>query len=191
MSTPPATTAHPDWDTLVEYWLGDTDAAAAEAIDEHLMQCDACGAAFDEVVSLSRGVRDAFARGAVPSMLTATFVERVRAAGRQVREYRVAHNGSVMCSVAPSDELLVSRLAAPLHGVTRLDAVFTRSYEAGQEERLQDVPFDAVADEVLFAPKLAEVKRAPTHDMVVRLVAVDAAGEREVGRYTFHHQATR
>jgi hypothetical protein len=183
--------AHPDWDTLVEYWLGDTDAAAAEAIDEHLMHCDACGAAFDEVVSLSHGVKDTFARGAVPSMLTAAFVERLKAAGRRVREYRVPLNGSVTCSVAPDDDLLVSRLAAPLHGVTRLDAVFALSFAPGREERLQDIPFDAAAGEVVFAPKLSEVLQHPTHDFVVRLVAVDAAGERELGHYTFHHRAAR
>ena len=155
------------------------------------MHCDACGAAFDEVVSLSRGVRDAFAHGAVPSMLTAAFVERLKAAGRRVREYRVPHNGSVLCSVAPDDDLLVSRLAAPLHGVTRLDAVFALSFTPGHEERLEDVPFDAVAGEVVFAPKLAEVLQLPTHDFMVRLIAVDEAGERPVGHYTFHHQAAR
>jgi hypothetical protein len=34
------------------------------------------------------------------------------------------------------------------------------------------------------------VRRYPTHQMVVRLLAVDAAGERELGRYTFNHQAS-
>lgn len=191
MSSTTPTIAHPDWDTLVDYWLGDTDAAATEAIDEHLMHCDACGPAFDEVVSLSRGVRDAFAHGAVTSMLTAAFVERLRAAGRRVREYRVPLNGSVFCSVTPEDDVLVSRLSAPLQGVTRLDAVFTLSLTPGHEERRQDVPFDAAAGEVLFMPKLGELRKHPTHDLVVRLLAVDAAGERELGHYTFHHQAAR
>jgi hypothetical protein len=183
------TSAHPEWDTLVDYWLGDTDAAATEAIDEHLMHCDACGTTFDEVVSLSRGVNDAFARGALLTMLSAPFVERLKAAGRRVREYRVPLNGTVTCSVAPDDDLLVSRLAAPLRGVARLDAVFMVSLTPGHEERLHDIPFDAANGEVLFAPRLAEVRRQPTHELVVRLLVVDAAGERELGRYTFHHQA--
>jgi hypothetical protein len=192
MSNPTTTTiAHPDWDTLVDYWLGDTDAVVTEAIDEHLMHCDACGTAFDEVVALSRGVRDTFAHGAVPSMLTAAFVDRLKAAGRRVREYRVPHNGSVLCSVAPDDDLLVSWLAAPLRDVTRLDAVFAVSLMPGHEKRLEDVPFDAAGGEVVFAPKLAEVLQHPTHDFTVRLIAVDETGERQVGHYTFHHQAAR
>ena len=152
MSAP--TVAHPEWDALVDYWLGDSDAAATEAIDAHLLQCDACGATFDEVVALSRGVREAFGRGAVPSMLSAPFVERLKAAGRRVREYRVPHNGSVVCSVAPEDDLLVSRLDVPLQGVTRLDAVFELSLAPGQPMRLNDVPFDAARGEVVFTPKL-------------------------------------
>lgn len=181
--------AHPPWRALVDYWLGETDAAAADEIDAHLMQCDTCGAAFDDVVALARGVKDAFHRGAVPSMLTAPFVERLRAAGRRLREYRVPHNGSVTCSVAADDDMLVAHLAAPLQGVVRLDAVFTFSFLPGHEERLRDVPFDPAGTEVLFTPKMTEVRRHPSHDMVVRLLAVDVAGERELGCYTFHHQA--
>ncbi len=182
-------TTHLEPDALLDYWLGGTDDAATETIDAHLLQCDACGAALDGVIALSRGVKEAFRGGAVPSMLSAPFVERLKAAGRRVREYHVPHNGSVVCSVAPEDDLLVSRLAAPLHGVTRLDALFALSFAPGGEKRLSDVPFDAAAGEVLFAPKLTEVRGLPSHEMVVRLLAVDAAGEREVGHYTFHHQA--
>lgn len=182
-------TAHPPWQALVDYWFGDTDAAATDAIDEHLMHCDACGAAFDDVAALARGVKDAFHRGAVPSMLSAPFVERLRAAGRRLREYRVPHNGSVTCSVAPDDDMLVAHLAAPLHGVTRLDAVFTFSFRPGQEERLSDIPFDPAGTEVLFTPKMNDVRQHPAHEMVVRLLAIDDAGERELGRYTFHHRA--
>jgi anti-sigma factor RsiW len=181
--------AHPQWQALVDYWLGETDTDTTEAIDAHLMHCDACGAAFDDVLAMARGVKGAFQRGAVPSMLSAPFVERLRAAGRRLREYRVPHNGSVACSVAPDDDFLVAHLAAPLHGVARLDAVFTFSFLPGHEERLSDIPFDPAGTEVLFTPKMAEVRRHPSHDMVVRLLAMDDAGERELGRYTFHHQA--
>jgi hypothetical protein len=31
-------TAHVRWERLVDCWLGDTDAAATAAIDEHLMR---------------------------------------------------------------------------------------------------------------------------------------------------------
>ena len=52
--SPPS--SHLSFETLLDYWLQETDAAATEAIDEHLMQCDACGVAFDELVALAGGV---------------------------------------------------------------------------------------------------------------------------------------
>lgn len=182
--------AHPDGLSLVDYWLGDTDAQTTEAIDAHLLRCDACGAEFDAIVALARGVRDAFAQGRVASVVTPAFVARLRADGLRVREYHVPRGGSVVCSVAPDDDVLVSRIAAPLAGVERLDAVVSRSRGLLGEERLQDLPFDAAAGEVVLANALADVRRLPSHDVVVRLLAVDAGGERELGRYTFHHQAS-
>jgi hypothetical protein len=182
---------HPAWHTLMDYWLGDTDAALTQSIDEHLMHCDACGAAFDQVVALSHGVREAFKRGAVATMLSSPFVDRLRAAGLRLREYRVPHNGSVVCSVAPDDDLLVAHIAAPLHGVARLDALFALSFAPQHEERLRDIPFDATTGEVLFAPQLDQVRQQPTHELRVRLLAVDTGGEREIGHYTFKHQGVR
>jgi len=186
------TTSHLDDAGLLDYWFGDADAETTEAIDAHLMGCDACGERLDGLIALARGVRDAFAHGEVGSMLSAGFVERLKAAGRKVREYRVPHNGSVTCSVARDDDLLVSHLLdVPLAGVTRLDALLTFSFDPARLQRLSDVPFDAGGGALLFAPRLSEVRQLPTHDMVLRLFAVDDSGERELGRYTFHHQATR
>lgn len=180
--------SHPDWQALVDHWFGDAEPAVADTIDAHLMACDACGAEFDTIAALSQGVREAFRQGRVGTVLTAAFVEQLKAGGRHVREYRVPAGGSVTCTVAPQDDLLVSRLDARLSDVRRLDAVFSFSFAPGQEMRLSDVPFDAQASEFLFAPKIAEVRRQPAHDFVVRLLAVDDAGEREIGRYTFHHR---
>ena len=176
-------------DALLDYWLHDgASAAEVDAIDEHLMRCDACGEALDELVALGDGVRAAFRAGAVSAVTTAAFIDRLAAQGVRVREYRLALNGSVNCSVAPDDDLLVSHLEAPLAGVERLDAVAVSSLAPGVEHRLEDVPFDARTGEVLYLPKVADVKTLPAHTLHVRLLAVEAGGTREVGRYAFHHR---
>jgi len=179
---------HPSIDALLDYWLHDSDAAATEAIDEHLMQCEPCGRALDELVALGDGVRAAFRSGAVSAMASDAFLKRVVGRGVQVREYRLPRNGSVNCTVAPEDELLVAHLETPLRGVERLDAVVTLSFEPDVEHRLQDVPFDAQASEVLWLPKFDLVRNAPAHTAEVTLLSVDAGGARELGRYTFRHQ---
>jgi hypothetical protein len=176
-------------DALLAWWLhDDASAADADAVEEHLMQCDACGETLDELVALGDGVRAAFRAGAVSAVTTAAFVDRLAARGLRVREYRPPPNGSVECSVAPDDDLLVSHLAAPLAGVERVDAVAVSSLEPGVEHRLEDVPFDAKTGEVLWLPRIAQVKTLPAHTLNVTLLAVAPGGARELGRYAFHHR---
>jgi anti-sigma factor RsiW len=177
-------------DTLVAYWLGETDADTTLAIDEHLLGCDACGARLDEVIALGDGVRRAFDAGRVRAFVGAAFVERLAARGAKVREYRLRPGDAVACSVAADDDVLVTRLDVPLAGVTRLDAI-VRSSLAAQDERIADIPFDAARGQVLMLPRMAEVRRAPAHTFEVALVAVDGEADRVVARYTFEHAPTR
>jgi len=179
---------HPSIATLLDYWLHDSDAATTDAVDEHLMQCDACGQVLDELVALGDGVRVAFRAGEVATVTSGDFVQRLAAQGLKVREYRLPHNGSVNCTVAPEDELLVSHLEAPLQGVERLDALAQLSIEPEVQHRLHDIPFDPQAGEVLYVPKLTEVRNLPAHTLKVTLLAVESGGTREVGRYIFRHR---
>jgi hypothetical protein len=183
--SPPS--SHLSFETLLDYWLQETDAAATEAIDEHLMQCDACGVAFDELVALAGGVRESFRNGHVPAVVPEGFLARLRQQGVRIREYRLPHNGSVNCSVAPEDEFLVSCLDAPLAGVKRLDAVTRQSHAPDVAHHLRDIPFDARTGLVFFVQKLAEVREQPRHDMTLTLIAQEDDGARELGRYVFHH----
>lgn len=183
-----AATGHLPIDVLLAYWLHETDPATTDRVDEHLMRCDGCGEALDELIALGEGVRAAFRAGAVSAATGGDFVQRLAQRGLRVREYRLAHNGSVDCTVAPDDDLLVSRLQAPLQGVARLDALAELSIEPGVQRRQEDIPFDAQAGEVLIVPKIAEIRQLPAHTMRVTLLAVDAAGTRELGRYTFRHR---
>lgn len=179
---------HVGFDRLVEYWLGETDDAGTRAIDEHLLGCEACGGRLDQVVVLARGVRGAFAAGLVQGFVGPAFVAELARLGVRVREHVVPCNGGVECSVEPGDELVVGRLQAPLAGVDRLDVV-ARVEPGGAERRLLDVPFDAPSGEVVLVPRLAELRGRGAHDLRLRLLAVDArGGEREIGRYTFHHR---
>jgi hypothetical protein len=177
-------------DVLLDYWLGDSDAAATDAVDEHLMQCDACGRALDGLVALGQGIREALRAGTVGGVVGEALVQRLAAQGLQVREYRVPSGGSVHCTVAPDDDLLVSRLALPPlpHGVQRLDLHVESSLAPGVRHELHDIPFDPQAGEVLWVNKVAEVREQGAHTARATLVAVQGAGVQELGRYTFLHQ---
>jgi len=170
---------------LIEYWLGELDEFAEARIDEHLFDCQECGAKLDEIIALAGGVRTAFGQGAIRAFITDAFLKRLVEQKVRLREYRVPRNGCANCSVAPEDEVVVARLEAPLEGVTRLDA---HSYFGdAQPEVFRDIPFDPVSGEVLLMPRLSQLRVAPSHVYRVRLVAVDANGERAVGGYILNH----
>ncbi len=174
--------------TLLDYWLHDTDAAATDAVDEHLMHCDACGRRLDELAALGDAVRSALHNGAVTAVTSGAFVQRLVAQGLKTRVYRLPPNGSVDCTVAPDDDVLVSRLEAPLEGVRRLDMVAELSIEPGVRHRWNDVPFDAASGEVCHVSKLAQIKQLPAHTLTFTLLAVEPGGTRELGRYRFCHR---
>ncbi|HSW27794.1 MAG TPA: hypothetical protein VLJ62_33885 [Burkholderiaceae bacterium] len=179
---------HPSLEVLLDYWLHDSDAATTDAVDAHLMQCDACGTTLDELIALGDGVREALRAGAVSTVVSGQFVRRLAERGLQVREYRLPHNGSVSCTLAPDDDVLVSHINAPLQGVLQLDAVMQLSTEPGVQHRLHDIPFDAQRGEVHYLPNVGQVRRLPAHTMLLTLLAVEPGGTRELGRYTFNHQ---
>ena len=176
-----------DFGSLVQYWLGELDEAAEARIDEHLLGCDHCGARLDELAALAAGVRSVFEGGRVFAFVTGDFVRGLAQRGVRLREYRVARNGSVNCTVAPGDQLLISHLEAPLDGVARVDAT-AESPEGTQVFR--DIPFDARTGLVMFTPGTEAIRSKPAYQFRMRLVAVDGDGERVIGDYTFNHAPT-
>ena len=172
-------------DTLVAYWLGELDERAEASLESHLLACGDCSERLAGIVALADALRRSVDEGAVRMFVTDAFVKDAARRGMRIREYRVPCNGSVHCSVAPEDDLLVSRLEAPLAGVERVDAI--TYIDDVQVEVFRDVPFDAASGEVVAVPKLSQVRMMPSHVRRVRLVAVDKNGERVIGDYTFNH----
>jgi anti-sigma factor RsiW len=175
-------------ETLIAYWLGELPAAAQEPLEEHLFACASCSARLEELAALASGIRAAVREGKVKAMISAPFLDALKRQGLRIREYRVPPGGRVNCTLRADDDAVVSRLQAPLAGVKRIDAL--QRLELGGEvfeTRLEDVPFDPAAGEVLSLPSAAGLRKLPAHTLRVRLVAVDEAGERPLGEYTFAH----
>src|SRR5207253_903185 len=143
---------HADQSRLLAYWLGELDDTEEGALEEHYLGCELCAAELGEIEALASGVRGAFANGRVATVLTPAFVDQLRSGGVRVREYTVPRNGSVNCTLAPEDQLLIGRLQLPEMDTGRVDAIVTA---AGQDFRLEDVPFDAASGELVMAPSIA------------------------------------
>jgi hypothetical protein len=172
--------------TLIGYWLGELDGAREAELEEHLLGCEVCSAQLRHLVRLGEGIKHATRAGSVHAVLPAAFIQRLQASGLRVREYRLQPGGSVNCTVAPDDDLVIAHLHAQLSDVQRLD-LLVDDVTSGARWRAEDVAFDPAAEEVVLASNMAELRRLPVTTQRVRLVAVERATERVIADYTFNH----
>lgn len=172
---------------LADYWIGALEGGGEEAVEEHLLGCDSCGERLREVIALAEGVRSLAREGSLRVVVSDAFVRRAAEDGLRVREYASAPGGSVQCTVVAEDDLLISRLAADLRGAARVDLSVCDEHGV-EQHRLLDIPVHPEASGVVFQESMTRAKAAPSHTLVMRLLALDEAGrERPLGEYTFHH----
>jgi hypothetical protein len=172
--------------TLIGYWLGELEGAREAELEEHLFGCETCSARLGQVVKLGDAISGLTRVGGVHAVLTAGFIRRLHASGLRVREYRLEPGGSVNCTVAPEDDLVVAHLHAELEGVRRLDLLL-EDETSGAQWRAEDVAFDPAADGVVMATRMSELRQLDFATLHAQLVAVEPDIERVVGRYTFNH----
>src|SRR3990170_8304609 len=171
---------HLELEPLAAYWLGELPAAEAQDAEEHFFACEACAARVEWLAELADGVRTAVRTGALGMVVSAPFVEAMKRAGMRLREYRTDPGTMTTCTIRADEDAVISRLRAPLTGVTRVDMVNRVEVGGGAqgEVRVEDVPFDAASGELVFIPPPAALKKMPAHTMQVRLVGVEEAGEK-------------
>jgi hypothetical protein len=173
---------------VLAYWLGEMDEVSQATLEEHLFGCAECNGRIARLVNLAKAIRQEFQEGRVGSILTVPFVRQLKDGGMRVREYQIQPGGSVNCTVAPDDDLVVSHLGASLEDVRRLDFIFESE---GGRQRLEDVAFDPASGEVVFAPSPAELRKMGVSTHRAQLVAVGPDAERVIGNYTFNHSPWR
>jgi hypothetical protein len=178
-----------EFEALVAYWLSELPATAEAPIEEHFFGCAYCARRLEELAALATGMRTAVRNGAVRAAITQSFLEFMKRQGMRIREYRLAPGERVACTIRADDDAVVGRMQLPLAGVRRVDALERLELGDGrlQQRRLEDVPFDPDAGEVLNLPSARLLKTLPAHVLRVQLVAVDEAGERPLGEYSFAH----
>jgi len=174
-----------DFQTLAVYWLGEMAERQEVIIEEHFFGCAHCTGRLDAFAALASGVRAAVKDGRVTTVVSEPFVKAMTQAGLSLREYRIEPGGSVNCTIRADEDGVISRIRAPLAGVKRLDLAHQLGGEP--ETRIADVPFDAKTGELLIIQSGARLKAMPAFVLRTRLIAVDEAGERQIGDYTFNH----
>lgn len=178
-----------DLDELVGYLLGDLAPAAAEALEEHLFECDRCARRLESIDRVRRAVSDAVLRGAVGGSVNGAFMARAARDGLSVREYRIPEGDTVDCTAGPED-LVVVRLAARLSGVAnlRLDGTF-QDLELQESSPLpvRDVVADADLEEVVLVFPGELVRTYPRSRWTLRLRGETSGGPAEIGPFVMDH----
>jgi hypothetical protein len=172
---------------LADYWLAALPPPEEEAVEEHLFECDLCGARLREVIVLAEGLRNLAREASLRMIVSDGFLQHAAAEGLRVREYAPPSGGSVECTVTADDDILIGRLAANLTGANRVDLCICD--ERGIEQlRMPDIPVHSGAASIAYQESITWAKAMPTSTMIARLVALDESGaERLLGEYTFHH----
>ena len=175
---------------LMDYWLAELPADDEEAVEQHLMACDACGARLRETIGLADSLRALARSGSLLVVIGDALLTHASEAGRQVREYAPARGEAIQCTVTADDDFLVARLAADLTAAVRVDLSWCdpRGFEL---QRMPDIPIRADAGSVICQQSITWAKAGPSATMIARLLAVNDVGdERLLGEYTFHHTRT-
>jgi hypothetical protein len=155
-------------------------------IEEHLLACGECSRRLAWVVELAGATRVLARRGLLRVVVGDGHLRRLANEGLHIREYKVAAGGSVACTIAPEDDLVVARLAAPFPAREQVDLVFCDA--TGQEQaRLPDVALDLSRGEVVFTEPVDGLRRLGKATVRVKLVAVEARVDHVLGEYTFNH----
>ncbi len=174
--------------TLVDYWFEETAGPDRDAIEEHLLECDACSGRLRALLALGEGVRRLAHDGAIQVVVTPSFLETASREGLRTREYSVSPGGRVECTVTAEDHLLVGRLLADFKGVSHLDVVV--QVEGEPALRIEDVPVSPESHELILAQAMPAMRALGSAAMVMRLLSREKEGERLLGEYTFSHTRT-
>jgi hypothetical protein len=184
----PALCSHPiDAAILADYWLAVLASSEEQAVEEHLLECDRCGARLGEVIALAEGLRRLAREGSLRMVVSETFVQRVAEDSSRIRQYSLPSGGVVQCTVTAEDDILIGRLAADLTQAKRVD-LSIRDERGAEKLRLRDIPLRSGAEGIVYQESMTFMKAAPSSKIIARLLAVDEAGDEHLlGEYTFNH----
>jgi len=169
---------------LADYWAGALPATAEEAVELHLLTCDACGKNLREISSLIDAIRTMAHEGTLNVVVSREFLNRAASEGLRIRQYAPAPGQSVNCTVTSADDLLIARLAADVSSAPRVDLCF---FGEGGMSRFRDIPFNPNSTEVILNVAIDQIRAAGPHVAKLQLVAVEDSGDRLLGEYTFNH----
>ncbi|BDG05702.1 zf-HC2 domain-containing protein [Anaeromyxobacter oryzae] len=177
------------WDDLADWWAGDLAPSRADALEEHLLDCDACSRRAERVGDLARAVAALARSGAVAGPATSGLVSRLERDGVRVHRYRIGPGQVVPCSAWPEDQVMAAVLdVSALIGEpgSRFDLLA----RFGDEPvlRAEDVPLDRTTGTLTWLTPAAVERSRPVTQVSFQVVRVSGHGESIAGEYALAHE---
>lgn len=167
-------------DVLHDYFAGELAADEALAVEDHVFDCDACGAAFDSAGALASALRHL-----VPPIVSHAWLDREQARGTPLRLVDLHAGGETAAEFSHGLTYLVFVLRGDLAGASHV-AVEVCTRDGAPMSVFEPVPFDAERGEVLVACQRHYMDEFPR---ALRFRVVSGTGEarRLVGEFGVDH----
>lgn len=158
------------WETLVDYWAGELDDAATEAVEEHLFGCADCAAAAARVAAVTETVR-----AAIPPVVSRRRLEQLRAGGARVRENAFTPDERREVIFPADADFLIHRLGGlNLTGAERVGLQITIESTGDVMVSVDDVAFEPAEGAILVACQRHYAALPPDTVMTVSIHALGA-----------------
>jgi hypothetical protein len=174
------------FETLAALALGELGPAEAAAAEEHVLGCDECAAVLERLLDLDDGVREVTRAAQVDDLASPALVGRLERDGLVTRVYAAAAGATLACTVAPGDRYSAMRFTVDLGGVERVDVEHVLPHRTWRQ---QDVPFDPATGEIVFARAAKALLPLPTSTKTIRILSVEATGDRVLAELVLEHTA--
>lgn len=168
--------SHASYEQLVDAWFG--DASDAAAIEDHVFECDACGAQYAQLAALCEALG-----GFIPPVISHAHRDRMVARGTRVHLTPVDAGVMADATFANELDLLIHALRGDFSRAERVDIAIVSP--DGSERVLERVPFDASKGEVLIACQRHYRDAYPGDPDFV--LTVTEAGTTRKATYTVRH----
>jgi hypothetical protein len=171
---------------LLDYWIGDLDAASADRVEAHIFECSECTECLADIAVIAAAVADAVRGGRIQTVIDDAVLNRLSRDGLRIRLYAPQPGTFIPCAVWPEDDLVVSRLKGDFGGYDELTLVL-RADDGRELSRSTDIPLVAGTHEILAATSAAQLRQLPS--MRLRLIVSGKRGdaERVIGEYGLEH----
>jgi hypothetical protein len=174
------------FEKLAALALGELAPDEAATVEEHVLACGECAATLERLLDLGGAVGEVTRAAQVDDLASPALVARLERDGLVTRVYGAEAGGTIECTVSASDRYTVMRYVVDLRGVQRIDVEHVLPHKT---VRQHDMPFDPASGEVTVARAAKALLPLPSATKTIRIVSVEAGGDRVLAEIVLRHTA--